>query len=47
MGEPCNVHNKAYTYRMLTYAAALSSVSFDVGGNDVEFYPAAVFKTEA
>jgi hypothetical protein len=35
-----NVHNKAYTYRMLTYTASLPSVTFDVAGDDVEFYSA-------
>lgn len=33
-----NMHNKAYTYRMVTYSGALPSVHFLTEGNEVEFY---------
>lgn len=34
-----NVHNKAYSYRMLTYSAALPNVRFQNNkGKDFEFY---------
>lgn len=33
-----NLHNKAYTYRMLTYSVPLPSTTFKVGTGDVTFF---------